>query len=547
MNQTKVHVFTKPDCPHCARAKRLLERRELGYVEHDVTRDGLAAAASVYHSGAVAVPQIFIGAHHIGGADELAELIAADLLDELLGRDAGQLELSQEPEVAEAIQRGAEDLPLREQIPAIDGSHDDDPEARPLLDFYARFFGFWPNCFAYMRRWPEAYKLFVYAHNIGAIELGRERLGQALMIAMGYASSTAHGCDYCRIHLAAIGGQGSIAAVAAYEASRSEPGARGGGEGGPFGPFELALAELAADASRNQVDADARAKLEALRSQARWPGESLDALIEATSLIAAAFGFLNVFNELSGVAVEGGWAETAREGLGISPGRHTPSAKDNPNNLGDRKQAGAGAGPSVASIQASYAERVGALDAYVTRELGFVPAWMNAWPEALRRHHAYLYVELMGDRAHARLPVELRHLMARVSAIAKGHDALAAAEGLLALRTGPGGAAGLARIERCYSAARGWDPAGFDARERAALGLAWLSAQMPLTTPRRFIAPVLAVFDADELVQLICVCALASMIQRFAAIAKPGFAPEVEAFLADAGLERRTLVLRHRG
>ncbi len=63
-------IITKPGCPHCARAKRLLADKGVAYEEvslgHGVTSRTLRAVA-----GATTSPQVFIGGKKIGGADEL--------------------------------------------------------------------------------------------------------------------------------------------------------------------------------------------------------------------------------------------------------------------------------------------------------------------------------------------------------------------------------------------------------------------------------------------------------------------------------------------
>jgi glutaredoxin-like protein len=65
-----VLLFSRPGCPHCARAKDSLARHGLRYEEvvigRDVSTSGLHAA-----TGERTVPQIFIGGRRIGGADAL--------------------------------------------------------------------------------------------------------------------------------------------------------------------------------------------------------------------------------------------------------------------------------------------------------------------------------------------------------------------------------------------------------------------------------------------------------------------------------------------
>ena len=65
-----VTLFTRPGCPHCARAKALLKEKGCSYEEislnKSVTTQTLRAV-----SGRVTVPQVFVDGKHIGGADDL--------------------------------------------------------------------------------------------------------------------------------------------------------------------------------------------------------------------------------------------------------------------------------------------------------------------------------------------------------------------------------------------------------------------------------------------------------------------------------------------
>ena len=81
----KVVIYTTPLCGYCAAAKRLLTRKGVEFEEIDVsTGDGLRAQMMERADGDHRVPQIFIGNHHVGGFDSLAELEAGDELDPLL-------------------------------------------------------------------------------------------------------------------------------------------------------------------------------------------------------------------------------------------------------------------------------------------------------------------------------------------------------------------------------------------------------------------------------------------------------------------------------
>ena len=80
-----VEIYTTPFCGYCAMAKRLLDRKGVAYREIDVSADPAVRAAMVQRAnGRRTVPQIFIGATHVGGSDDLHALDHAGKLDPLL-------------------------------------------------------------------------------------------------------------------------------------------------------------------------------------------------------------------------------------------------------------------------------------------------------------------------------------------------------------------------------------------------------------------------------------------------------------------------------
>ena len=80
-----VEIYTTPTCGYCAMAKRLLDRKGVKYHEIDVSADpGLRAAMVQRANGRRTVPQIFIGAEHVGGSDDLHALEHAGKLDPML-------------------------------------------------------------------------------------------------------------------------------------------------------------------------------------------------------------------------------------------------------------------------------------------------------------------------------------------------------------------------------------------------------------------------------------------------------------------------------
>ncbi|HEY9092064.1 glutaredoxin 3 [Parasphingorhabdus sp.] len=81
----KVEIYTKFTCGYCFRAKALLEKKNVDYVETDISMGGTDREEMIQRSGGrTTVPQIFINGQHIGGSDDLASLEAAGKLDALL-------------------------------------------------------------------------------------------------------------------------------------------------------------------------------------------------------------------------------------------------------------------------------------------------------------------------------------------------------------------------------------------------------------------------------------------------------------------------------
>ncbi len=71
-----VVIFSKPGCPHCARARDILERNGVVYEEVSLGK-GITFSTVRAVSGRGTTPQVFIGGKHIGGADELEAHFAA--------------------------------------------------------------------------------------------------------------------------------------------------------------------------------------------------------------------------------------------------------------------------------------------------------------------------------------------------------------------------------------------------------------------------------------------------------------------------------------
>jgi glutaredoxin 3 len=86
-----IEIYTTRYCPYCHAAKRLLSQKGAKFTEIDVSGDPKGRSDMVARAnGRVTVPQIFIGATHVGGCDELYALEDAGQLDPLLATGEGQ-------------------------------------------------------------------------------------------------------------------------------------------------------------------------------------------------------------------------------------------------------------------------------------------------------------------------------------------------------------------------------------------------------------------------------------------------------------------------
>ena len=70
----QVTVYSTRSCPYCTRAKDLLKRRGIFFLEIDVTEDKKKREEAEERYGWMTVPIIVIGGKCIGGAQELYEM-----------------------------------------------------------------------------------------------------------------------------------------------------------------------------------------------------------------------------------------------------------------------------------------------------------------------------------------------------------------------------------------------------------------------------------------------------------------------------------------
>src|SRR5260370_39266742 len=84
---SQIEIYTTRYCPYCHAAKRLLSSKGVEFTEIDVSGDPKRRGDMVARAnGRMTVPQIFIGATHVGGCDDLYALDQAGKLDPRRGR-----------------------------------------------------------------------------------------------------------------------------------------------------------------------------------------------------------------------------------------------------------------------------------------------------------------------------------------------------------------------------------------------------------------------------------------------------------------------------
>ncbi|HKS17658.1 MAG TPA: glutaredoxin 3 [Bradyrhizobium sp.] len=86
-----IEIYTRPGCGYCSAAKSLLTRKNAAFIELSVATDPALRQAMWDRAGVGSTfPQIFIGATHVGGCDELYALDRAGKLDALLAGEKAE-------------------------------------------------------------------------------------------------------------------------------------------------------------------------------------------------------------------------------------------------------------------------------------------------------------------------------------------------------------------------------------------------------------------------------------------------------------------------
>jgi glutaredoxin 3 len=82
----KVEIYTTNHCPFCLKAKSLLNKKKIKFIEIDISDDeNLRNKMSIMTNGARSVPQIFIDNIYIGDCNKIYKLDEEKKLDVILG------------------------------------------------------------------------------------------------------------------------------------------------------------------------------------------------------------------------------------------------------------------------------------------------------------------------------------------------------------------------------------------------------------------------------------------------------------------------------
>jgi glutaredoxin 3 len=85
MTNPAITMYTTAFCPYCVRAERLLHAKGVAAIDKiRVDLDPSLRSTMMERTGRRTVPQIYIGATHVGGYDDLVALDRRGELDPLL-------------------------------------------------------------------------------------------------------------------------------------------------------------------------------------------------------------------------------------------------------------------------------------------------------------------------------------------------------------------------------------------------------------------------------------------------------------------------------
>ncbi len=523
----KISIFWKEGCPHCQKAKEYLTARNIPYQSYNITEDAHLRMLSIYLSGSQTVPQIFFNTEHIGGASDMLA-IAEPILEQKIQSTLTAPEPDFPPQVSDAELANAE-LPLGKILDRHIPDLATNPEINQIKAYYEAMFGFVPNMYGYMAIVPK-YITSWLATFLNLFEPTNDTLGSFRMVVV-FTTSVAAACTYCTAH--ATGGALDTGTTPTKLRQIFEFYQHPEGKDDsvlPFNETERVMIRLARAAALNQVLEE---DLNQLRQLEPNKGEEL---IRSVGAVTACFGFFNRFNDLMGVELEAPALEAAQNSLGSQweVGKHDSQDQCEPDsnleeNAGDEHKVIEQEKAFIAQMRSHLEAIVGNdLRAYLQENLGIVPNWILALPEAAQMAVTNLYVFVVQQ---GQVSAELKHLMLYVLTNITGHQYLNSLEGFLATKTAiaQGMSPELAqkRLEQSLDAAKvkGGAYKDFSEKECAALWLATTASVYPPFTPSTLVLSLKDYYTPEQIVELTMCLAVGGLAQRWTALMK--IEPEV--------------------
>jgi glutaredoxin 3 len=89
VSSNPIMIYSKDYCPHCIRAKLLLDNQGVKYMSREINleEDGVETQAILYHmTSQKTVPNIFVAGKHVGGNSELQAVSSSGDLQTMLDR-----------------------------------------------------------------------------------------------------------------------------------------------------------------------------------------------------------------------------------------------------------------------------------------------------------------------------------------------------------------------------------------------------------------------------------------------------------------------------
>jgi glutaredoxin 3 len=521
----QIVIFSKSECPHCIDAKEILNGLAIPFkeinIEEDLKNSMLMSHASKRHT----VPQIFFNDQHIGGASELKQISADDVIkmaEEALG-EANEpaflgSELSEE-ELRNAI------IPIKDLLdPYLPENFVHMTEYRAVEIWYSQMFGFLCNCYDQMTLKPEPMSLFIPVLSSMMDEAGKE-VGPDFGIAC-MATAYAAGCAYCAAHGADLtmkyAGKSDQQIKQLYDYLNGDIEL----QDLPFSDELKVIVMLSAGMSTQTISQHDMALAHSVVGI-----ERLRSLCESIAGMGAIMGFLNRYNDLIGVEIEASIKQTIdNSALAGDWDWGTHDTEDEENHHVFKEKIAAGQEPPSAEqfrqlcgkvSDDVFAERESVIAKYLKYDQALLPKWIAMLPnEDTTRSTVAFYHACLNE---GDLSSELKHLACYAMLSGAGYPDLAAEEKRIAASACSDDASFDQRLSEIDKVAAGEEVEGdtLTAQEIVGIKLARQAQTFPHVVRGELVVQLAKQFTPAQIVELVMALAVNGIGQRTAGINKP--------------------------